>query len=110
MSDPLIDLRIPLTYLAMLIPSVIFLVAAGALFFRQRSVSAGLFFGGSLAASIAHIVNTVGVFYLSRNYEAQTFTNFMMIISAVSFFALLAQAVGLLIFALELPKKQTESP
>jgi hypothetical protein len=101
----MLQLQTWLYYAATMLPILAITIASAILYARHRSVATSMFFGGSIFVALVEMVR---MFSISLNTE--NLIEWMQVFAVVIFIASLIQGVGLMIFALELPKnKQTES-
>ena len=107
MTFSMVQLQIWLYYAATMLPILAITIASGILYARHRSVATSMFFAGSIFVAVLEIAR---MFSISLNTESPIEWEWMQVFSVVILIASLIQAVGLMIFALELPKnKQMES-
>ncbi|MGB4811492.1 MAG: hypothetical protein WBP13_03290 [Methylophilaceae bacterium] len=84
------------------LPSFIFLLAAGILFFRMKNWTTGLIFGGLLVGVAASLVSTTIIQFRLFDSIAEL-EPALAKLGAVAIFGYLVQAVSFLIFVVGLP-------
>ena len=90
--------------------SIIFLVAAGILLYRIKSVATALFFGGMLLSVAMSFAMTTIITFQWEESATLTYQSIQKL-SLIGGFGSFVQAIGFLIFVIELPALlKTENP